>query len=311
MQLGSTFSHTHLKWLGHNPLAALKEYKSLGFSWIRLGVYWSQIEKKEGIYDFEELDKIVDLCKQMDLKIVLTIGMKAPRYPEYFIPNWLLCKKTRLSSFTNNDSELFERLEKYIEKTVIHFKAEKAIKVWQVENEPLDPSGEKWWRISPEFLEREVELVRRLDSSRKIMVTLWGNELGKRKLYREALKADIIGIDLYLRHPLFFFFNFFNKYAGPLDTPDTIREIKQEIEDAGKEFWIAELQSEPWENDGTVTKKENPPSFSPHHFQSNIEYGISLKPSVLFLWGYEWWYHKKQTGDRRYWDEANRVLSGL
>lgn len=309
MQIGSTFSHPHLTWLGHDPISALKEYKSLGFSWIRLGAYWSEIEKTQGSFDFQELDRIIKICEDLDLKIVLTVGMKAPRYPEYYIPTWLKSDFRRFTSFSLIHDMLLNSVTQFIEKTVMHYKNKRGIKVWQVENEPLDPSGQKWWRISPEFLEKEVELVRKLDPQRKIMVTLWGNELTKRKIYQHAMHmADIVGIDLYLRHPMLFFFNFMNKYIGPMDSTEKILKIKKEIEDAGKEFWIAELQAEPWETDGAITKKENPPSFSFHHAESNIEYGESLHPSVLFLWGFEWWYHKKKTGDTRYWDEIQRNI---
>ncbi len=314
MQLGASFSHRHLQSLGYDPLTALKELASLGLKWIRLGCYWDEIEKEPGKFTFQALDPLIKFCTKEKINLVLTVGIKAPRYPEYYLPKWLAQQVhfRRLSTIDVTNKVLLSATSNFIKNTIEHFQGHPTIKVWQVENEPLDWSGEKWWKITPAFLKKEVILVKKLDPTRKILINLWGNELSKRELYKEALKlADIIGFDFYLRHPMFFFFNFFNRYIGPLDKAAKIKEILCEVTGLGKEIWITELQAEPWEVAELHTKKDNPPSFLPKHFAGNLDYGKSLDPSVIFLWGFEWWYDRKQKGDLRYWQEAQKAINSL
>ena len=52
MELGASFSHPHLKYLELDPLKAIKEFKSLNLEWIRLGCYWSEMEKVKNKFDF-------------------------------------------------------------------------------------------------------------------------------------------------------------------------------------------------------------------------------------------------------------------
>src|SRR3990172_3690982 len=150
MKLGASFSHPHLIGLNIDPLKAIKEFKNLGLSWIRLGCYWNEIEKEQGKFNFSKLDLLIEYCEKNNLKVVLTIGMKAPRNPEYYIPNWLLKK--------------------------LHLR-----------------------------------------------------KLSKIKL------ADIVGFDLYFRHPIPYM-KFFKKYIGPLDSKVKIKRIVKDVKKQGKDF---------------------------------------------------------------------------
>lgn len=310
MQLGASLSHPHLRGLGIDSLRAIKEFRNLGLTWIRLGCYWNEMEKKEGQFTFDEISRLVEYCGTNNIKAVLTVGMKAPRYPEYYLPDWL-SEKLKLKNgevITSKNKTLLNATLKFIEKTVNHFRKSPAIEVWQVENEPLDPSGSNGWKIDFSFLQKEVFLVRKTDLRRKILINLWGNELSERGLYRDARKtADIVGLDLYLHQPGTGFAKA-SKYIGPSDTKDKIKKIIDEIKKHNKKVWIAELQAEPWEPDEIVTKKKNPPSFLPRHFKENINYGIDLNPDVVLLWGFEYWYWKKTNGDLRYWKEARNII---
>ena len=310
MKLGASFSHPHLIGLNIDPLKAIKEFKNLGLSWIRLGCYWNEIEKEQGKFNFSKLDLLIEYCEKNNLKVVLTIGMKAPRNPEYYIPNWLLKKLhlRKLSKIKLDNKVLSDGTLKYLDKAVTHFKKNPAIKIWQVENEPLDPAGPNWLSIDSSFLEEEVRLVKSLNSKRKILINTWGNELSRRRTYIKALKlADIVGFDLYFRHPIPYM-KFFKKYIGQLDSKVKIKRIVKDVKKQGKDFWIAELQAEPWEPGEIVTKKKNPPSFLPKHFETNLNYAKDLEPEVVLLWGFEYWYWKKEKGDSRYWKSAKEAI---
>lgn len=312
MEYGASFSHRHLKFLGINPLQAIKDFNKLGLKWIRLGCYWDEIEKEPGTFVFKELDPLVKYCEINKINVVLTVGMKAPRWPEYYLPGHLLSQLEmgRLFTIKPENKILLKNTLSYLENCVLHFKTNKAIKVWQVENEPLDPSGEKWWRISKEFLEAEINLVRQIDSSRKIMVNVWGNEAGIMGTYLKVLKiSDIIGLDIYLRHAVISPLAKLGIYLGPTDSQKTIFNVGEEIKRQGKDFWLAELQMEPWEPGTLNTPRKDPPSFLPKHFLENINYSKKLNPSVNLLWGFEFWYWRKLNGDERYWKEAEKIAS--
>ena len=311
MKLGASFSHPHLISLNIDPLKAIKEFKSLGLSWIRLGCYWNEIEKEPGKFNFSQLDPLVEFCEKNNIKVVLTVGMKAPRWPEYYLPH-RLDKKLNLrqgSSITTKNKYLSDTASNSLKAVVNRYKTSPAIRVWQVENEPMDPSGPNKWEINIDFLEKEISTVRKLDTERKILINLWGNELSKRGVYKKVVRVtDILGLDLYLREPGQDFERT-KTYIGPSDTKKEIRKIIDKIKSQGKQIWITELQAEPWEPGEIVTSKKNPPSFLPKHFETNLNYAKEIEPEVTLLWGFEYWYLRKTKGDSRYWNAAKEAIS--
>src|SRR5689334_20584044 len=88
-ELGATFSHRHLKYLNLDIDTSLMKFKKIGLKWMRVCCYWSDIEEEESKFDFSEIDKIIRFCEKNNIKVIMTIGMKAPRWPEYYLPNWV------------------------------------------------------------------------------------------------------------------------------------------------------------------------------------------------------------------------------
>jgi hypothetical protein len=86
IKVGAFFSHRYFEELGIDAILALKEFSSLGLKWIRLSCYWDEIEKEKDRYDFHKIETILKSCQSLGLNVVLTLGMKAPRYPEYYLP---------------------------------------------------------------------------------------------------------------------------------------------------------------------------------------------------------------------------------
>jgi hypothetical protein len=175
---------------------------------IRLGAYWDEIEPAEGVYDWSTLDEQIELAAGRNLDVILTVGMKAPRWPEYFLPSWL---EERLDlgdgATVSEDAEIRWRTLDFVERVVRRYRDRSAIAYWQVENEPLDPSGPRRWQIGPGFLAQEVTLVRQLDD-RPIIVTMFvevnpmllvpgrQREVQSRAAMLLNL-GDILGLDLY------------------------------------------------------------------------------------------------------------------
>lgn len=311
MQFGATFSHKHLKNLSLDPVSTLYSFKQLNLPWIRLACYWNEIEKTKGSFNFENIDPFVNYCQKNGIKILMSVGIKAPRWPEFYLPGWILNKINlkKNSVISKDQSVLLSHTLNFLEKTILHFKNNYAIKVWQIENEPLDPSGQLRLAIGRDFLGEEVKLTKSLDTDRKILINVWANQLSKRSGYKTARDfADITGLDLYPKTPVSFLWGF-GKYMGIFDSKEKILQICDRIRNEKKQVWITELQAEPWEPGEIVTKKEYPPSFSVNDFEKNINFAKELNPEIIFLWGFEYWYWKKQNGDPKYWNEAERIIS--
>lgn len=312
MQFGASFSHPHLEYLEIDPIKAVKSFKTLGLKWIRLGCYWSEIESEKGEYDFSKIDPLVEYCDRNGVNVVMTIGMKAPRWPEFYIPEWLNFSKRKFSKITKKETELHKETLKFVRRCLSHFKSSPSIKVWQVENEPLDYAGEILLKIDPEFLKDEVDLVRKIDKSRPILINPWGGLQGLRSSLNPSIDfSNIVGLDIYLKHPIPLpklerIPHYINNY-GKLEK---YKKVADSIINKKRKFWIAELQAEPWEPEGGVTERDNPPSFLPEDFQNNIKFAKELSPEVALLWGFEYWlWRKEKFGDSRYLKQAKSAIN--
>lgn len=116
----------------------------LGSNVIRIGEFcWHMMEKTEGQFDFSFFDKVIDKAKEKGLKVIMGT-------PTATIPAWLAKKHPDiLSEFENgqkrafggrhvycfNSKKMYEYSEKIIRAEIEHFKDEKAIVAWQIDNE--------------------------------------------------------------------------------------------------------------------------------------------------------------------------------
>ena len=90
LHIGTTFSVKQCRHLQVDAKKTFNEILKTKFDLIRLIAYWDELEPREDIYDFRSLDWQIAQAKSKQIPIVLTVGMKVPRWPEYFIPPWLL-----------------------------------------------------------------------------------------------------------------------------------------------------------------------------------------------------------------------------
>ena len=183
-QLGVTFSSRYASDIGLDWRATyLATLDDLGVKKIRLPVYWDLVEKTEGQYDFSDIDWELEQAKKRNAEIVLVVGQKVPRWPECAIPDWA----------SSSDQKRQDSLRSFIEVVINRYKNNSEIKYWQVENEPFLLFG-VCPAPNPNLLDSEIALVRRLDSSRKIIVT----DSGELSLWIQAAsRADIFGTTMY------------------------------------------------------------------------------------------------------------------
>lgn len=295
-KFGITFSKNYASYLGldwKNTYTAILD--DLKAKHLRIPVYWEDIEKTEGDFDFSDYDYIFDEGKKRNVQFIANIGWRLPRWPECHTPGWLE---------DESPEKIRQKSLKMIEETVNHFKERPEIKYWQVENEPLL----KYFGECPdpdyEFLKKQIAFVESLDD-REIIISASG-ELSTWK--REAKVADILGITFYR--------TVWSKYLGYVRYPVPLwyYDLKAAIWGVSPENrMITELQLEPWVPKGKITElsqNEINKSMSLKQFRSNFQFAIELNWKRAYAWGVEWWYWKKLNGDERYWNAAKTLFTG-
>lgn len=264
---------------------------------IRLASYWTEVEKSEGNYDFSDLDWMINEASKKGAKVVLAFGIKTPRWPECFIPEFYL----------DNKVERERALLAYEKVLIERYKENETIFLWQVENEPFLPFGHCIeGAIDANILDKELKLVRDLDPDREIMVT----DSGELSFWvQAAARGDVFGTTLYRiihKEP----FGYVKYPLGPSFFRIKGWIVKTLVDQDN--IIISELQAEPWGPDwiGGMTMDEQYKSMNPGKFQQTIEYAQKTKFSESYLWGVEWWYWLRvKKEDYGMWDEANSVIT--
>lgn len=301
-----TFSQVQCEYLSENWRDIYLKTLDLGFDIIRLGAYWSRIEAREGLYDFQELDWQIEQAERKQTKILLTVGMKAPRWPEYFIPAWLEKRvHLRFGSDPSEREYLQKKLFRFIQEVVLRYRGKRVIVAWQIENEPLTRSGPKELRISKEFVRQEMEFVRKLDpQNRPLVVNAMTYSNGfLRFLVRLAYKtnpvfdtmdiAEIPAINVYpvVGHKLFK-----RKVCFWSHIESQMRYLNiflNKAKSLGKNLWVTELQAEPWEPGELVyLRKEPPQTCQPESFVLTYRRLSDMGIQTVFFWGVEYWFYR-------------------
>ncbi|NQU94859.1 MAG: beta-galactosidase [Candidatus Omnitrophica bacterium] len=319
-RIGTTYSKVQCEYFGQNWKEVYISILDMGIDIIRLGAYWSRIEEKKGRYDFKYLDWQISEAKKRNIPVILTVGMKAPRWPEYFIPERIL-EKIQLKSGQDVSKSDYLRKEtiEFVKKVVNRYRDESIICCWQVENEPFDKSGPDRFWIGPAFLKEEVGLVRSLDpEKRPIMINVatypnkilhFLNEITRpTDAASEATKlADILGLNIYpvvghKMQALKFYFR-----TSPEERIKYFAPIIQNAKKEGKDVWVTELQAEPWEPGQVVHEgEEDPLTVSPSLMAEYLDEVLSLGIDTVLLWGAEYWlYRKERYGDTGWLDKVN------
>ncbi|MDO8429098.1 MAG: beta-galactosidase [Candidatus Daviesbacteria bacterium] len=299
IQYGVTFTPKYAEYLGFKwQEVLLLILKELGVKELRLTTYWEQVEPLENEYYFDDILYQLDKAHQYQAKVLLVVGAKQPRWPECHYPSWAktMTLKERQSATL-----------RMIESVVTRLKFHPAITSWQVENEPLFGFGENCDPSDPKFLKSEVELVRKLDPNRKIIVT----DTGEWRPWITPMQvSDILGISLYRRihHP---FLGYVTYPFSPGSYQLRSNIIRNLFAPKNQKTIITELQTEPWLINGV---KDSPISeqvniFSPQDFQDNIEFGENTGFDQFYLWGVEWWLYMKENGYPEYWEYAKKVFN--
>ncbi len=286
MNIGTTFSHKHASYLGLNPQEGLKKLISINLTPIRLCCYWNEIQPMKNKWNYSKIESLIEICEENRQNIVLTIGMKAPRWPEFHIPDWASVQSNEIETNCSN----------FVINTVRRFQKYKSITAWQIENEPLDPSGPKNEIVDQAFLESQIKSVKEIDN-RPIMLTVWANTFNSRSCFNSILHmCDIIGLDIYFKVPGP------GIYFGP---EGGVLNIKEKLKHCSRPVWITELQAEPWENRWTKIRNG---SMSHAKLLENFKQIVNLGAENILLWGSEFWLKESEQGRHGYLNTVNKII---
>ncbi|MCX6797694.1 MAG: hypothetical protein NTX66_00530 [Candidatus Falkowbacteria bacterium] len=265
----------------------------LHVKYIRIPVYWDEIEKNEGQFNFSDYDYLLNEGEKRNVKFIISLGRRVPRWPECHTPLWLSKK---------SDIEAQQDTLKMLEAAVNHFKSRTNIEYWQVENEPFLSSFGVCPPLDKSFLQQEFALVRSLDG-RQIIITASGELSSWRQ---EAKIGDIFGTTIYR----VVYNNWFGFVRYPI--PNFFYKLKARLAGLTPErLMVLELQTEPWVPEGKMIyldEKTINKTMSTQQFKANLQYTINLDFRQTYLWGAEWWYWQKKYGNPEYWQIAETLF---
>ena len=281
---------------------------------VRLSAYWDAIEAA----GYAELDWQLAAARSGGVPVLLTVGMKAMRWPEFYIPG-ALTPPAATAGPIGAEPGLSGRLLAHLRRTAERYRDEPALFGWQVENEPFNRSGPSGWWIAPDLLRAEIAAVRELDQ-RPIAVNAFAHfnrDVDRRSRVAsgwckpspeaQALAAapDILGLDVYsrMRHAA----------GGDQRTLKAARDCtrragrwRRAAQRAGKQAWIIECQAEPWEL--SPAAMEEAASFGPDDAVDVFAGLVRAGFDTVLLWGAEHWLWRAEAGDRSWLEMARRLI---
>lgn len=264
---------------------------------LRLSAYWNWVEGEKDKFYYDDLDWQINEASKRNIKIILAVGRRLPRWPECHDPSWLA---------SSSQSEIEARQLAFVENIVKRYDSNPNIIYWQIENEPFLKFFGKCPSLNRELLEKEIKFVK-LFSSKPLLIT----DSGELSSWFPAGSsgADLLGTTLYrvVYNPRFGYFRWFLPpafYSAKVKLLETFTPIKKVI--------VAELQAEAWHKEdkmlAEMTNQEAFESMDIKQFKSNINFSRRAGFSESYLWGVEWWYFlKEQKGDASFWEEAKKL----
>ncbi|MFI5270906.1 MAG: beta-galactosidase, partial [Candidatus Saccharimonadales bacterium] len=232
LHLGVSFIPDYAQSLGVDPKANMDALLGIGVRQFRLVSYWSDGEPTKGQYDFSSLDWQFQKAEAKHAKIILTVGLRQPRWPECHIPSWA----------TSEPVSVWQpQLENYMKSLVERYKNSPSLESYQVENEYFLTGFGICTNLDKTRLISEVNLVKSLDPSHPIIITRSDNANG---IAVQPPKPDMYSISIYRRVWDAAVTHRYLEYPYPAWYYGFIAGW-QKLSD-GRDTMIGELQAEAW-----------------------------------------------------------------
>jgi len=313
IRTGTSFSPRRCARFGLAVEPAFRAVVDLGFDLVRLSAYWDGIDRD----GFAELDGLLDVAAAARRSVVLTVGMKAIQWPEFYLPAGVAPAADR-SGRIESEPAFAASVIRFVSDVVRRYRDRAAIAAWQVENEPFNRSGPQRWWIDPQLVRREMAAVRELDSRPIVLNAFshfsarldassrprvgpfgWRRLVAEQEILQLLGPQDVLGLDVYTSIGL--------TRADP-DWADRAARWLRSARGRGNDPWIIEAQAEPWEESGETWTR--PVSFAPEDMAAVYERLVAAGYSTILLWGCEYWLWRASANDGRWVDVARRIVRG-
>jgi len=300
LQLGVTFISDYAESLGldsKQTFTALLD--DLHIHQVRLVSYWSDIESTKGSYDFTQLDWQFQKAEAAHAKIILTVGLRQPRWPECHAPSWAAGEAISVWQ---------PQLMAFMRATVLRYKNSPSLESYQLENEYFLSGFGICSDFNRDRLVSEYNLVKALDPQHSVIVGRSNNALGfpigqpqpdkfSISIYKRVWDAGVT--HRYLEYP--FPAWFYGFLAGT-----------QKIF-LHKDMMIGELQAEAWPPNGRTIPEtsltEQNKSLDAQRLRDRFAYGEATGMRDIMLWGGEYWYYRLTVlHDSSLWNVARQIF---
>jgi hypothetical protein len=314
--LGTSFARWRADALGLDYRAAFERICAMRFTLIRLSASWREVAQ----FGYGHLDWLLGEAERVRQPVLLTVGMKALGWPEFYLPEGMHpC-----------DAAVQRRAIAHVRDVTLRYRDNPMLMVWQIENEPFNRSGPQALWIPRRVVRAEAEAVRSLDRKRPQLVTSFAHfdegmdrsssrhqSKWKRRLRlalpaeREALsilhRGDILGLDVY---PSIGWLDADGRNQVARAAPDQFAAVarwQRIAREQGKHLWVTEAQAEPWE--ARRQTLGNPLSIQPEAIGELVNRLIGIGVETILLWGSEYWLWRADNGDPRWIDAVSLVKS--
>ncbi|MEO8105160.1 MAG: hypothetical protein ABI602_02385 [Candidatus Saccharibacteria bacterium] len=300
LQLGVSFIPDYAQSLGISPQDTLDNLLAIGVRQFRLVSYWSDVEQTPGQYDFSQLDWQFRKAEAAHAQIVLTVGLRQPRWPECHIPDWV----------GNEPVSIWQpQLENYMQAVVQRYQHSPSLQSYQLENEYFLKGFGTCTNFDRSRLVSEYNLVKKLDPQHAIIVGRSNNALGfpvgqpqpdlfSISVYKRVWDASITHRYLEYPQPAWFY-----AYIGGIQKIFNHRDMV-----------LGELQAEAWPPSGktipATSLAEQNKSLNAARLKDRIAYGKATGMRQIDLWGAEYWYYRMRVlHDPSLWNIAEREFA--
>lgn len=316
--LGFTFSAWQCDILDLPVIPALRQLISLEPDVIRFGSHWDNIESEKGKYNFKSLeDQLNEISKAHNkISVILTVGMKAPRYPEFFFPKWIRenpdINTQQTDKPLDSNSILAGAATDFVLKTLEFAQQFPFIEYHQYENEPWlrnKLSVTRGRYLSEAYVSNLIREGRKITDStgQKTLLTYslspmpFLTDEPARKLMANSNMADSAGKNLYINAP-----DYLPGAASVVLQNANLQRLYLNM--VGVEDWVTECQAEPWERNGILPLRTEYPSASPESAYDLARLLGGRGHERVLMWGAEFWEKQRQIGNPRWMQKMDQLF---
>lgn len=280
---GVSFIPAYAESLGVDPQETMDALLGIGVKHFRLVSYWNEMEREPGRYDFTQLDWQFKKAEEADAKVILTIGLRQPRWPECHAPDWVDMTKPR--------GRWQPQLETFMRKVIDRYKDSPSLYKYQLENEYFLKGFGYCPNMDRQRLVDEYKLVKRADPDHPVIIGRSNNSLG---FPTGQPQPDEFSISVYKRVWDGNFSHRYLEYPQPAWFYGFLAGVQKIF--LHKDMMVGELQAEAWPPAGKSMQEtslaEQNKSLSPERLKDRFQYGRATGMREIYLWGAEYWYYR-------------------